>query len=46
MIKICSRCIYDSTVPSITFDQAGVCNYKNVDDLVLEYGTGNALGIS
>ncbi|MDA7531540.1 N-acetyl sugar amidotransferase [Akkermansiaceae bacterium] len=47
MIKICSRCIYDSTVPSISFDQSGVCNYcKNIDDLVISYGTGNALGIS
>lgn len=26
-IQICSRCIYDSTVPNIEFDGDGVCNY-------------------
>lgn len=43
--KICSRCIYDSSVPSIIFDEKGVCNYcKMTDDLVAEYGTGNSKG--
>lgn len=42
---ICSRCIYDETVPSITFDNNGVCNYCHmVDDLIEEYGTGKAEG--
>lgn len=45
--KICTRCIYDSSVPSITFDAAGVCNYcKMSDDLVAEYGTGQEKGLS
>lgn len=26
-VKICQRCIYDETVPNITFDSDGVCNY-------------------
>ena len=25
--RICSRCIMDTTVPDITFDEKGVCNY-------------------
>lgn len=43
--KICSRCIYDETVPAITFDEQGVCNYcLMVDRLTMEYGTGKAEG--
>jgi acetyltransferase-like isoleucine patch superfamily enzyme len=43
--KICTRCIYDNSVPSIYFDEKGVCNYcKMTDDLISEYGTGNAKG--
>jgi len=44
-IKICSRCIYDERVPSIVFDENGVCNYcKQIDMLVEEYGTGKEKG--
>lgn len=44
-IKICSRCIYDETIPSITFDENGVCNFcKMVDDLKAEYQTGTPEG--
>ena len=25
--RICSRCIYDESVPNISFDSEGVCNY-------------------
>jgi N-acetyl sugar amidotransferase len=43
--RICSRCIYDNSVPSIIFDEKGVCNYcKMTDDLIAEYGTGNSKG--
>ncbi len=43
--QICSRCIYDNSVPSITFDEQGVCNYcKMTDSLTEEYGTGKAKG--
>ncbi|MFO0358104.1 MAG: N-acetyl sugar amidotransferase [Sphingobacteriaceae bacterium] len=39
--QICTRCIYDTTVPSITFDEKGVCNYcKQIDQLKEEYATG------
>lgn len=43
--KICKKCIYDSSVPSIVFDEKGICNYcKMTDDLIAEYGTGNSKG--
>lgn len=43
--KVCSRCIYDETVPAITFDNNGICNYCHmVDDLIEEYGTGKDAG--
>lgn len=43
--QICTRCIYDSNVPAITFDEDGVCNYcKMVDDLQEQYKTGTPEG--
>jgi len=44
-IQICSRCIYDSYVPAIKFDEDGVCNYcKMVDNLKEQYKTGTEEG--
>lgn len=44
--QICTRCIYDTSVPSINFDESGVCNYcKQIDQLKDEYGTGKELGL-
>lgn len=44
-LKVCSRCIYDARVASISFDQNGVCNYcHQIDRLVEEYGTGQPKG--
>ncbi len=44
-LKICTRCIYDERVPSITFDENGVCNYcHQIDGLIEEYGTGKEKG--
>ncbi len=41
-MKICSRCIYNETIPYITFDDAGVCNYCHTSDqLNLDYPTGD-----
>jgi N-acetyl sugar amidotransferase len=41
MKRICSRCLYDETVPGISFDENGVCNYCHTHDrLNLEYPTG------
>jgi len=43
--QICSVCIYGSEVPSIFFDQAGVCNYcHQVRELIETYGTGQTKG--
>ena len=39
--QICSRCIYDNTIPYIDFDGDGVCNYcRQADQLAVEYPTG------
>jgi N-acetyl sugar amidotransferase len=46
-IKICSRCIYDERVPSIQFDERGVCNYcRQINTLLEQYGTGRSKGES
>jgi N-acetyl sugar amidotransferase len=41
-MQICTRCIYDDTVPSITFDAVdGVCSYcRQIEGLEGEYPTG------
>ena len=44
-MRICSRCIYDSNVPGISFDKEGVCNYcRMIDDLKRQYKTGSPEG--
>lgn len=44
--KICTRCIYDTSVPSITFNDKGVCNYCEMsDNLISEYGTSKEKGL-
>ena len=44
-IKVCSRCIYDERVPSITFDEMGVCNYcRQTEELEIQFGTGTEVG--
>ena len=44
--QICSRCIYDETVPNIVFDEQGICNYcKTMDKLQEEYKTGTQEGV-
>ena len=43
--QVCKSCIYDSSLPSISFDESGVCNYcKQIDGLISDYGTGTELG--
>ena len=34
--KICTRCIIDSTVPGVEFDQNGECNYCKIHDALVE----------
>ena len=43
--KICSRCIYDSRVPLIEFDENGVCSFcKQTDELIIQYGIEDGSG--
>jgi len=40
--QLCTRCIYDTHIPHISFDAAGVCNYcKQYEQMQLEYPTGS-----
>ncbi len=40
-VRQCVRCIYDTRIPRISFDRAGVCNYcRQHEDLDREYPTG------
>lgn len=44
-VQICTKCIYDSSLANITFDEKGICNYcKMIDDLSEQYGTGKEKG--
>lgn len=44
-LKICSICIYDETIPGISFDDRGVCNYcRTIERLKADYGTGTPDG--
>lgn len=37
-IQVCNRCIYDSRIPRITFDEDGICNYCiQYDQMMDEY---------
>ena len=41
--RICSRCVYDASVPGIQFDGTGVCNYCRLhDEMDRQYPTGEA----
>jgi N-acetyl sugar amidotransferase len=45
MKKICNRCIYDSEVPGISFDEKGICNYcRQIDEMEEKFGTGTEKG--
>ena len=40
-MKICTKCIYDEQIPSISFDSNGICSYCNlIQNLVKDNGTG------
>lgn len=42
---ICTRCIYDSTISGIRFDDKGICSFcRQVEDLTAQYGTGTPKG--
>jgi N-acetyl sugar amidotransferase len=40
-ITVCQRCIYDSRIPKISFNEEGICNYcHQYDQMVDEYPIG------
>lgn len=44
-LQVCTRCVYDERVPSISFDSNGVCNFcHQLEKLKEEYGTGSEKG--
>ena len=46
-LTVCNKCIYDERVPSISFDEHGVCNYcHQLNSLKESYGTGKPKGIN
>jgi len=43
MPQACQRCLYDDSIPGLTFDSTGVCNYCQLhDEMNREYPTGTA----
>lgn len=38
---ICSRCVMDSTVPDIIFDEKGICNYCKQFDAITNDSPNN-----
>lgn len=41
-IQICSRCIYDSRIPKISFNNYGLCNYcEQYEQMIDKYPTGD-----
>ena len=44
---MCTRCIYDSRISEIVFDEKGVCSYcHQIDSMQELYGTGTSRGLS
>ncbi len=43
--RVCARCIYDTRIQGIHFDDDGVCQYcRQTEELKARYGTGTAEG--
>lgn len=42
--QICRRCIMDTTVPDIRFDESGTCNYCRIHDDLEKYYPVNEMG--
>jgi N-acetyl sugar amidotransferase len=42
-MKNCKRCLYNSAIPKISFNQDGICNYcEQYDSMNVQYPTGEA----
>ena len=35
--RICSRCLCDATIPSVRFDENGMCNFCKSHDTLMQY---------
>jgi len=45
-VLICSKCIFDESIPNISFDDEGICNYcHQIDDIEKLYQTGKEKGV-
>lgn len=45
VVQVCTRCIYDERVASISFDENGICNYcSQIDEIAELYGTATDRG--
>jgi len=45
-IRYCSKCIYDSSITNISFNNKGICNYcEQIDNLLNTYKTGSEEGL-
>ena len=43
-IKVCARCVLDTSVPDITFDDSGECNYCKQFDAIIKDTPNDQLG--
>lgn len=42
-MQVCKRCIYNSSIPKISFNEEGICNYcEQYDSMNAQYPTGEA----
>lgn len=44
MKQVCTRCLYDTSIPNITFDEQGVCSYCHMHDSLLTTYPGGEQG--
>ncbi len=42
--QICKRCVQDTTVPGISFDQSGICNFCHLHDEMTKIYPNGAMG--
>ena len=43
-MKICAKCVLDTTIPEIFFDKQGICNYCKINDEILKKYPAGEMG--
>ncbi|MCD4780261.1 MAG: N-acetyl sugar amidotransferase [Candidatus Omnitrophica bacterium] len=43
-LNVCTRCVMDTSIPGITFDEKGVCNYCEIHDRLEKHFPQNEVG--